>query len=99
MATEVSNVEVAPAPNSENTQAQNEAMRQTALGAPPRAARVTFEPKPVTFLPLDIIKYVDELASSERFASNKTSPALDVVLLGASIHPNFICSRSPPDRF
>ena len=94
MATEAGNVEVAPAPSTENTQAQNEAMRQTALGAPPRTTRVAFEPKPVTFLPLDIIKYVDELSSSERFASNKTSPALDVVLLGTTANPLYLLKIS-----
>lgn len=88
MAAEVANVVVPSEPGNTTTEAENEAIRQAALGAPPRRARPAFEPKPVTFLPLDIIKYVDELASAERFASNKTSPALDVLLLGTSPSPN-----------
>lgn len=95
MAAEAENVAVPPAPESVSTEAQNEAARQTALGAAPRRPKVAFEPKPVTFLPLDIIKFIDELASAERFASNKTSAALDAVLLGSFSTCLLILPKSP----
>ena len=63
-------------------QTDNEAIRQAAVGNQ-RPSRQTFVPKPVEFLPLDIIKFVDELASQERVASNKVSPALDGLVLGS----------------
>lgn len=47
-----------------------------------RPARPKFTPKPVAFLPLDIIKYIEELSASERFVSSSSSPALEIVQVG-----------------
>jgi len=64
---------------------ENEAVRQAAQHGAQRPARQPFVPKPVVFLPLDIIKFVDELSGLERLVSTKTSPALDGLALGASV--------------
>lgn len=58
-----------------------EQVRRAALGNSP-AARPAFVPKPVVITHLDIARYIDELASLDRLASNKTSPALDGLALG-----------------
>lgn len=70
----------APGPPAPPPAEELEQARRAALGAPP--ARPAFVPKPVVFTHLDIVRFVDELASLERLASNKTSPALDGLALG-----------------
>lgn len=77
---------VEPDPNPPQQEVTNEEIRNAALGRQ-TAKRQAFVPKPVEFLPLDLIKFVDELSIQERLTSVKASPALDALVLGSYNFP------------